>query len=161
MAHGPKSVSFHQVVTQTPLFTRSWIGEPSQCYHFWPMSRNFYAWNGVGLACEKLGKFKHAVDAYQHAIKEAPNSAIYYYQLGRALDGLDQRDQAIEAYRKAAELDGQHNGETIFSLGDALVKTNKLTDAAKEFGLRDPERCQMSPGLQRAGQGPVVPGKVR
>ena len=94
---------------------------------------SFSAWNGVGLACEKLGKFKDAVDAYQHAIKQVPNSAIYYYQLGRALDGSDQRDQAIEAYRQAAELDGQHNGEAIFSLGDALVRANKLPDAAKVF----------------------------
>jgi tetratricopeptide (TPR) repeat protein len=59
----------------------------------------------LGFCHQRLSEFPDAVRVYTQIIKAAPTSATAHLFLGDSLSKCGYRDEAIEAYRKAAALD--------------------------------------------------------
>ena len=89
-----------------------------------------------------------------------PKSPIYNYHLGVMLEITGRPAEAIECYRRAVEADGDKPGLAILALGEALVKANKLPEAAKVFE-HETRNDPKSDTFNELGQGPVVPEAVR
>lgn len=68
------------------------------------------AWSGLGIGLCKLGRLAEGVTALQRAIALRPDAAPLHYNLGRALELQNGLPEALQSYRKAAELDPKHAG---------------------------------------------------
>lgn len=60
--------------------------------------------SNMGVLYHERGDYARAVDSFRRAIALRPNSAPTHRNLGDALLRLGRRDEAVAAYRKAAEL---------------------------------------------------------
>ncbi|MGA7497254.1 MAG: tetratricopeptide repeat protein, partial [Isosphaeraceae bacterium] len=74
-----------------------------------------------------------AAKSFRQAAELKPESAVYNYHLGVMLATTGKPAKAIEYYRRAAEADGDKPGLAILALGAALVRANKLPEAACVF----------------------------
>jgi len=67
-----------------------------------------------GVAYYRLGQYEKAVQDFTRSLKlyprGTPAAAATYFHLGRALDGLGQKDEAIENLKKALELNADEIG---------------------------------------------------
>jgi len=72
----------------------------------------------LGLCHQKLGEYKEAAEAYRQIIGKVPQSAFAHFQLGEALAHGGKKDESIQAYQKAAELD--HDGD-IGSMAESKI----------------------------------------
>lgn len=74
--------------------------------------------------------WKAAADAYQHVIKFVPNWANAYFELGKALERLGRKDEAIANYKTAIQY-APFKGKYQFQLGKALTDMGK-SDEGKQ-----------------------------
>ncbi|WP_254513500.1 serine/threonine-protein kinase [Anatilimnocola floriformis] len=96
-----------------------------------------------------------AIRYYQAALAIRPTAAAYHH-LGISLAAIGRADDAIAHYRLALERD-THYAPARFSLGEALLKDDKLAAAAVEFrdclkliSAEDPQRMAATELLKRA-----------
>lgn len=85
-----------------------------------------------GVALHQAGDVIGAIDAYQQALKLAPQRLDARSNLGAALVRLGRFEEAVAQYRQALERDpGQ--AAIRFNLGLALYKAGRVDEAAAEF----------------------------
>ena len=65
------------------------------------------AWNDLGEAQMKLGKFEDAAASYREALKASPEDDAGHYNLGEALKRAGHLDEAVAEYREALRRNAQ------------------------------------------------------
>jgi tetratricopeptide (TPR) repeat protein len=84
----------------------------------------------LGFAYNGLGMYREAIEAYKYAIRIRPDSAEAHYNLGFAYFYVDDRDSALEEYRKLKDLGSQY--------ADELYILISREEAAEDDGVREP-----------------------
>jgi tetratricopeptide (TPR) repeat protein len=88
---------------------------------------NSGAWNDLGEAQGRAGKYVDAAAAYGEALKLSPNDDAAHFSLGEALRHAGRLDEALEQYREAVRLNAAWKD---------MLTTNLSTDlAAKDLTL--------------------------
>lgn len=77
----------------------------------------------------KQDKTEEAKQELENAIKEEPNNPELYFSLGYMNEELGDQKAAVEAYKKAVEVDPEHKN-SAFNL--AVIHYNKAADMLKE-----------------------------
>ena len=86
----------------------------------------------LAIALQESGDIEGAINLYQQAASETPNSAEIYYNLGTAYKRSFQFDQAIGAYQIAVQ-HAPNAGELRYSLGVACIESGRFKEAADAF----------------------------
>jgi tetratricopeptide (TPR) repeat protein len=88
----------------------------------------------VGVAVAKAAEQPAAALAeLERAAQIAPEEGEVFFQLGRLYTKLDRRQQALEAYAKAAELDPQWRDEAEFNRGYIFLEEKRYREAVAAF----------------------------
>ncbi|MGB7413435.1 MAG: tetratricopeptide repeat protein [Thermosynechococcaceae cyanobacterium] len=80
----------------------------------------------------KEGRYAEAEVLWRNVLKDQPNSAEAFYQLGFSLHLQEEIGSAIAAYRKAIALKPDYDAPHM-NLGLALIELQQLDEAAKSF----------------------------
>ncbi len=86
------------------------------------------AWREAGRAALALGEFDKARACLSHALQSAPRDPETHSLIGALADQLGRPEEALAAYRKAAELAPEQRGYQL-QLADALTKHGHDLDA--------------------------------
>jgi tetratricopeptide (TPR) repeat protein len=86
----------------------------------------------LGTALKEAGRYRDAQEAYQKAVRAAPDNAWYHYNLGSAFLRDGQHDQAIGAFRDALRI-GPARPEMYCNLGSALKGAGRYRDALDNY----------------------------
>lgn len=86
----------------------------------------------VALAHIREGRIDMAIDTIKQAIKLDPKNAFFYKGLGTAYAAKQKWNEAIEAYRKALELN-PYFSDVRNDLGTSLILSGKREEGKKEF----------------------------
>jgi len=62
-------------------------------------------YNNLGFMYHTTGKFDRAVQMFGQAIQNSGDSSVAYANLGNSFYKMKQADKAVEAWRRALELD--------------------------------------------------------
>ena len=87
----------------------------------------------LGLTLEQLGDVAKAVVTYKAALKEYPDDARLWTQLGHKYLELDQVAKARDAYLKSRELGNDDDAFRDFRLGVCMARLNDAEAAEREF----------------------------
>ena len=90
------------------------------------------AWNNLGIALRRLGKFDEAVAAYQKQLAINPNHELAWNNLGNSLFNLGKLDEAVAAYQKQLAINPNHE-DAWNNLGSALSNLGKLDEAVTPY----------------------------
>jgi tetratricopeptide (TPR) repeat protein len=77
-----------------------------------------------------LNKNAEALAYARHAVESNPNSAVYTYTLGLALEATGNADAAIAAYQKSASLDRKYVRPRI-NLGNLYLSHNNFNEGTR------------------------------
>jgi tetratricopeptide (TPR) repeat protein len=103
-------------------------------------------WLEHAIELHRAGRLEQAVEEYLAFLKQYPQVADVYSNLGAAYAGLGNLPAALEAYRKAIDLGTASDLLTLYvNLGLAYFKSGRFEEAARSFreALRlDPDRYQ-------------------
>ena len=83
------------------------------------------------LFCQN-GHLEAGVELFQRAINEAPNQALYHYNLGNAYKDLKRFDEAVSCYLRALELKPDYS-EALNNLGISFRKQERYEEAVAVF----------------------------
>jgi tetratricopeptide (TPR) repeat protein len=86
-------------------------------------------WLGVARAQAEMGKIQEATQAYEEAIKVAPEPADYQRELADYLMKEKQLDEAIQAYSEYFENTGTPPEEGLFKMAQDQVRQGQQKDA--------------------------------
>ena len=86
----------------------------------------------MGITHLREGRVDLAIDAIKQAIKVDPKNAFFYKGLGTAYPAKQKWNDAIDAYRKALELN-PYFVDVRNDLGTALILSGKRDEGKKEF----------------------------
>ena len=86
----------------------------------------------VGITHLREGRVDLAIDTIKQAIKADPKNAFFYKGLGTAYAAKQKWGDAIDAYRKALELN-PYFSDVRNDLGTALILSGKRDEGKKEF----------------------------
>ena len=86
----------------------------------------------VGITHLREGRVDMAIDTIRQAIKADPKNAFFYKGLGTAYQAKLKWNDAIDAYRKALELN-PYFSDVRNDLGTALILSGKRDEGKKEF----------------------------
>jgi tetratricopeptide (TPR) repeat protein len=89
---------------------------------------NITAQLGIGEAYLKSGKREEAMDAYQKANQMTTNGGYAAYRLGNLFREINNRELAVEAYKRASAL-----SVARLALGKIYLEDNELESALQEF----------------------------
>jgi tetratricopeptide (TPR) repeat protein len=81
----------------------------------------------IGMLHSKIGQFDHAVEWVSRALRREAKPA-YLTTLGTALIGLGRREEAIQAFDKAVQLQPD-DADLWWQLGDGLIAAGRSTEA--------------------------------
>lgn len=81
---------------------------------------------------QKLGHYEEAERLWQQVLRQHPNSAEAYYNLGVSLHRQFKLPEAIAAYEQATRLN-PHDGASYINLGLASIQVNKVDQAIQSF----------------------------
>jgi tetratricopeptide (TPR) repeat protein len=101
-------------------------------------------WARLGDAYDTDGRTDDAINAYKQAIESKP-SAAYYNNLGGILGRAGKIPEAMEAYKKSAELDPTNAAQAYRNGGITLYNAGKMKDAVeplKKATELDPKSAQ-------------------
>ena len=84
--------------------------------------------NVNGACCAALGDQHAAIKNYKQALSINPGYAKAHYNLGGALQEIDQLDDSIKSYQNAISLEPE-NAEAHNNLGNVFRELNQLDDA--------------------------------
>jgi tetratricopeptide (TPR) repeat protein len=88
---------------------------------------NMGAWNDLGEALGRVGKYEDAAAAFGEALKLHPDDDTAHFNLGEALRHAGKVDEAVDQFREALRLNAQWK---------EMLTTNLSTDlAAKDLAL--------------------------
>ncbi|MEX2303686.1 MAG: tetratricopeptide repeat protein [Bryobacterales bacterium] len=101
------------------------------------------------VLCERtvrqVGVWENSVTLWTHTLEGSPLSIVAHNNLGRALAGRGQPEQAIEHFRRAVEIRPSYV-HARYNLGNLLMRQGRLTEAEQQ--LR--QVVDQQPGLARA-----------
>jgi tetratricopeptide (TPR) repeat protein len=80
----------------------------------------------------QLGCWQNSITLSRHAIEVTRNNFVAYDSLGRALDELGLKDQALACYAEAVRVEPQFP-QSQFNLGVALRERGQLPEAVEHF----------------------------
>lgn len=89
-------------------------------------------WFQEALEYENEGDFSAAAAAYQEAILLEPNDPILHFNLGNTLYATDRRQDAVDHFRQAVELDVEYV-EAWNNLGTVLAELDEYDDSIVAF----------------------------
>jgi len=79
-------------------------------------------------------KYEEALNAYQDALLDDPQSAVAHFNRGDAFYKLEKYEEAIEEYQKALlGKDIELEAKTHYNIGNAYFKQNKLQESIQEY----------------------------
>ena len=96
-------------------------------------------------------KYGSALNSYNEILKNNPNDQRALFNAGNAYYRLNEYTQAQDAYKKAAELNGDYMQSALYNLGNAYYRAGdkeKAIEAYKEAILKDPEDKEAIHNLQ-------------
>lgn len=87
-----------------------------------------------GLKAYGAGRYDEALQHFDEARRELPDSAALEFNRGNALYKLKRQDEAAEAYRRVQELDrGELAQRDYYNLGNAFADLKKRDEAIKAY----------------------------
>jgi tetratricopeptide (TPR) repeat protein len=86
----------------------------------------------AGVNAERSGETQMALDLYEQAVQNKPDSALAWYNYGDALLAMTRLDEAVSALRKSVELSPKTN-LFHYDLGLALYELDRHDEAGREF----------------------------
>lgn len=90
-----------------------------------------------GVNAFKAGNFSVAAKEFQTVVESSPDYANGYFMLGQSLARLNRDQDALNAYRKAYDLN-PNSVQFQFALANALLATKRYNDAAQLYGRINP-----------------------
>lgn len=90
-----------------------------------------------GVNAFKAGNFSVAAKEFQSVVESTPDYANGYFMLGQSLAQLNRDQDALNAYRKAYDLN-PNSVQFQFALANAYLATKRYGDAAQLYGRIDP-----------------------
>lgn len=95
------------------------------------------AWRMKADMASQLSRYNESIEAYDHALQVDPGWPEGWYKKGKALDRMDNHEEALKAFEKAVETsekaiqkDANDTGTWIIK-GYALIKLNRYDEAMK------------------------------
>lgn len=86
-----------------------------------------------GVAAFKSGNYSAAAKEFQGVVESAPDYAAGHFMLGQALAKLNRDQDAVNAFRKAYDLN-PNSVEYQFALANAFLTAKRYDDAAQLYG---------------------------
>jgi len=86
------------------------------------------AWNNMGICHHKLGQMDEAINAYQQAIEENPETNVFYINLAHAYIQQNDVNEAKTVLKKAIEL-GIADDKLYLLLGDVYFRNAEFDQA--------------------------------
>ena len=86
--------------------------------------KNLAAWLKLGDIYFDYNRYREAIEAYSHYLSIKPEDSDIRTKMGMMLRGLEDFDGAIEAFRKAAQMNPRH-AESRFQLGVLFLQEKK------------------------------------
>ena len=74
---------------------------------------NYIAYNNLGVAYDKLGRYQDAIEDYKQAIRIKPDYAEAHFNLGVAYGKLGRYQDAIESYKQAIRIKPDYADGTL------------------------------------------------
>lgn len=71
-------------------------------------SQDAQAWYYLGRTRYSETKYASAIEAFEHCLKLDPENVVAEYNVGLSYEGLNQSDEAIQAYQNAIAWESQH-----------------------------------------------------
>lgn len=90
-----------------------------------------------GVNAFKAGNFSVAAKEFQAVVESTPDYANGYFMLGQSLAQLNRDQDALNAYRKAYDLN-PNSVEFQFALANGYLAAKRYGDAAQLYGRIDP-----------------------
>ncbi len=90
------------------------------------------AWFMLGIVHGKLNDVEASISSLRQAIKLNPGNSLAHYNLGMALHGQGQRDEAVKVFQEAVRMAPQQI-QAQAALGDALLSAGRLEESAACF----------------------------
>jgi tetratricopeptide (TPR) repeat protein len=94
--------------------------------------KNYFAYNGLGYACDNIGRRQDAIESYKQAIKIRPSYAYAYNNLGVAYGRLGRHQEAIEACKEAIKIRPDY-AEAHYNLGVTYGKLGRRQEAIEAY----------------------------
>ena len=82
----------------------------------------------LGHCYQSMGDFEDAAEVYRYVIKRVPDSAFAHFQLGESLYKVNNREESLASYQRAAELDKEGDIRSIAE--------TKILDMKENMGRR-------------------------
>jgi Flp pilus assembly protein TadD len=93
---------------------------------------NYIAHNNLGVACNGVGRYQDAIDAYKQAIRINPDYAEAHYNLGVACGKLGRGTDEIEAYKQAIRIKPDY-AKVYVNLGVSYEDLGRYQDAVETY----------------------------
>jgi cytochrome c-type biogenesis protein CcmH/NrfG len=91
--------------------------------------KDLAAWLKLGDIYFDYNQYREAIGAYSHYLSIKPENSDIRTKMGMMLRGLEDFDGAIEAFKKAAQINPKH-AESRFQLGALFLKEKKDVNGA-------------------------------
>jgi tetratricopeptide (TPR) repeat protein len=105
---------------------------------YWPVigqaAPSAAAYNNLGNALAKQGRFDEALESYEQALAAEPTDAATHYNLGNLFAERSKLNEAIRHYQEALR-SGPDFAEAHNNLGNVLARRGELEDAIQHFRL--------------------------
>jgi hypothetical protein len=95
---------------------------------------NYMAYNNLGSAYHKLGRYQEAIESYKQAIRTNPDYAFAYVNLGSAYHNLGRYQDAIETYKQVIIIKPDY-AKAHLNLGVIYLETGKKGLALEEYKI--------------------------
>lgn len=99
----------------------------------------------------KEQKYGSALNSYQQILKQHPDNQQALFNSGGAYYRLNEYTQAEEAYKKAAQSQGEYAQDALFNLGNAYYRAGNNRQAIESYKaalLKDPSDKEAAHNLQ-------------
>jgi tetratricopeptide (TPR) repeat protein len=93
---------------------------------------NYFAYNNLGNAYTRLGRYEEAIEAYKQAIKINPNSTEACTNLGIVYNELGRYQEAIDVHKQAIKIKPDY-AKAHYNLGIAYTGLDRWPEAIETF----------------------------